>query len=244
VLYGAIVPLNYDKIINPNTLAVNYNVLYITDRGVHALYSHEATLISEPIIDSANRPLLNFLRTAQMAYQHKYGEVIIFNEAAKIYHHAYTFSLGSKVWATRDWHESGEVRRVLNNGKMISQDEYGSIFFYDINNEESPEKSSFRLASRPIKFNTQEFKRIETMVTRLQASTAEYLDIKIEGSNDLVNWATLRDTTTQTASDINIRRTPCSCRYFRVSINCTTKSDVAIMGFDFEYYHRFLHRLR
>lgn len=244
VLYGAIVPLNYDQIINPNTLAVNYNVLYITNRGVHALYSNEASLISEPINDSANRPLLDFLRTAQMAYQHKYGEVIIFNEDAKRYPHAYTFSLGSKVWATRDWHESGEVRRMLNNGKMISQDEYGSIFFYDINDENSPGKSSLRLVSRPIKFSTQEFKRIETMVTRLQASPAEYLDIKIEGSNDLVHWATLRDTTTQTASDVNIRRTPCSCRYFRVSINCTTMSDVAIMGFDFEYYMRFLHRMR
>ena len=82
------------------------------------------------------------------------------------------------------------------------------------------------------------------MVARLQASPAEYLDIKIEGSNDLVYWVTLRDTTTQTASDINIRRTPCSCRYFRVSVDCTTMSDVAIMGFDFEYYIRFLHRLR
>lgn len=248
VLYGSIVPLNYDRIINPNTLAVNYNIIYITDRGVHALYSNEATLISEKINDAANQPLLDFLKTAKFAYQHKYGEVILFNtdrDTAGLLKHprAYTFSLGSKVWGTRDWNGGVVARELLNSGDMIEQIE-NSIILSDLNNEDRAASASFSLVSRPIKFNNQEFKRIETMVARLQASTAVYLDIKIEGSNDLVHWATLRDTTTQTASDINIRRTPCSCRYFRVSVDCTTMSDVAIMGFDFEYYMRFLHRLR
>ena len=248
VLYGAIVPLNYDRIINPNTLAVNYNILYITDRGVHALYSNESALISEQINDAANQPLLDFLRTAKMAYQHKHGEVIFFNTNRETtgllkYPRAYTFSLGAKVWGTRDWNGDVVARELLNSGDMIEQTE-NSIILSDLNNEDRDDTASFRLVSRPISFNTQEFKRIETMVTRLQASPAEYLDIKIEGSNDLVHWVTLRDTTTQTASDINIRRTPCSCRYFRVSVDCTTMSDVAIMGFDFEYYMRFLHRMR
>lgn len=248
VLYGAIVPLNYDRIINPNTLAVNYNILYITDRGVHTLYSNEATLISEAINDAANQPLLDFLRTAKFAYQHKHGEVIFFNtdrDTTGLLKHprAYTFSLGAKVWGTRDWNGGVVARELLNSGDMIEQTE-NSIILSDLNNEDRDDAATFRLVSRPIKFNNQEFKRIETMVTRLQASPAEYLDIKIEGSNDLVHWATLRDTTTQTASDVNIRRTPCSCRYFRVSIDCDTVSDVAVMGFDFEYYMRFLHRMR
>ena len=248
VLYSAAVPLNYDKIINPNTLAVNYNVLYISDRGVHALFSNESVLISEQINDAANQPLLDFLRTAKMAYQHKHGEVILYNTDRDItgmlkYPNAYTFSLGAKAWGTRDWNGGLVSRELLNTGRLIEQSG-ANIALYDLNDEDQSENISFHLVSRPIKFDNQEFKRIDTMVARLQASPADYIDVKIEGSNDLVNWVTLRDTTTQTAHDVLIRRTPCSCRYFRVSVDCTTRIDIAIMGFDFEYYLRFLHRLR
>ena len=249
VLYSAIVPLNYDRIINPNTLAVNYNVLYITSRGVHALFSNESTLLSEAINDAANQPLLEFLATAKMAYQHKFGEVIFYNNdranGVFKYPNAYTFSLGAKVWGTRDWNAEGDLytRELLNNGVMIQQGD-GFAILSDIHEEESTGTTKFHLLSRPMKFNNQEFKRIETLVARLQADPAIEVNVQLQASNDLVTWVTCREVARDTQYDVNIRRTPFSARYFRVSLECTTNGDVSIMGFDFEYYMRFLHRMR
>lgn len=249
VLYGTIVPLNYDRIINPNTLAVNYNVLYITSRGVHALFSNESTLLSEPINDAANQPLLEFLTTAKMAYQHKFGEVIFYNNnrenGAFKYPNAYTFSLGAKVWATRDWNAEGDLymRELLNNGVMIQQGD-GFATLSDIHEEESAGTTKCHFLSRPIKFDSQEFKRIETLVARLQANPPTEVHIELQASNDLVNWMPCREITSVAQRDLNIRRTPYSARYFRIALECTSNGDLAIMGFDFEYYMRFLHRMR
>ena len=249
VLYSAIVPLNYDRIINPHTLAVNYNVLYITSRGVHALHSNESALISEPINDEANRPLLDFLTNAKMAYQHKFGEVIFYNNdranGVFKYPNAYTFSLGAKVWATRDWNAEGDLytRELLNSGVMIQQGD-GFAILSDIHEEESTGTTKCYFLSRPMKFNNQEFKRIETLVARLQADPAIEVNVQLQASNDLVTWVTCREVARDTQYDVNIRRTPFSARYFRVSLECTTNGDVSIMGFDFEYYMRFLHRMR
>lgn len=228
---------------------MNYNVLYITSRGVHALFSNESTLLSEAINDAANQPLLEFLATAKMAYQHKFGEVIFYNNdranGVFKYPNAYTFSLGAKVWATRDWNAEGDLhtRELLNNGVMIQQGD-GFAILSDIHEEESTGTTKCHLLSRPMKFNNQEFKRIETLVARLQADPAIEVNVQLQASNDLVTWVTCREVARDTQYDVNIRRTPFSARYFRVSLECTTNGDVSIMGFDFEYYMRFLHRMR
>ena len=249
VLYSAIVPINYDKVINPNTLAVNHNVLYITSRGVHAMFSNESALVSTPINDAANRPLLGFLATAEMAYQHKYGEVILFNNSVgehgqPKYPNAYTFSLDSKTWATRDWSDRYILRKLISRDATIEQ--YGTqIIVSELNEEDTKIGSRCRLVSRPIKFGSQEFKRIETLITRLQDDNYRpEMTIRIEASNDLDNWVTCREVTTSTKNDLVIRRTPFSARYFRISIDCHVPEDIAINGFDVEYYLRFIHRMR
>ena len=79
ILYSSIIPINYDCIINPKTLAVNYNILYITDRGIMAMSSEGVSLISEPVNDQHNTPPIEFLRTAYLCYHLAHNEVFVWN---------------------------------------------------------------------------------------------------------------------------------------------------------------------
>lgn len=243
VLYSAVVPLNYDRIVNPETLAVNYNVLYITSRGLHAMFSNQASLISEPINDPTNRPLDAFLSTARLCYQHKFGEIILYNTAvdaagARIYPSAYVFSLASKTWSTRDF-----LGHKLNTDEIVHRTGDTSICILDLN-DEADGAISVRLESRPIKLGSMEFKRLETLIARLWATAPLAVDILAEGSVDLRQWLPLRQISTTADRDITLRRTPRSFRYLRITLTATALHDFELAEFDLETYLRFQHRLR
>lgn len=240
ILYESTKPtLNYDKIINPKTLAVNYNVIYIASKGVYALYSNQAELISAAINDRNNMPPIDFLSRADMAYLPKYSEIVFYKENDP---KAYTFSLESKTWSTRDW-DYGYM--IDNHQSVLPGTSLQRI--YDTTEEVrilNPDR--VRLVSRPIKFGNLEFKRIETIVTRMQNDFENFrCDFEIQASNDCVTWTTLRNTGAVTGTyNVLIRRTPFSAKYFRIILDGEAVGDIAISAFDVEYYLRFLHRLR
>ncbi len=243
VLYSAVIPLNYDRIINPDTLAVNYNVIYITERGIHALFSNESSLISGPINDSNNHPLLDFLRTAHLCYQHINNEVMVYNTEEKS-NRAFVFSLDNKTWSTRQF-----VGTKINNDDIIFPRTDDRIRIQRLNEEIAPsahpDGSVFvKFVSRPIKLGSMEFKRLETFIARLVASGSYSTTITLEGSVDLKTWITLREVATSADRDISIRRTPNSFRYLRASFSVIVPDDFELSGYDLEYYTRFLHRLR
>lgn len=250
VLYDFNLPRFYDKIINPDTLAVNGNLLYITSRGLHALFSSGTSLISEALNDQFNVPELDFWKTARLTHQPKYEEVIVYNldkdeNGNAKWPNAYVFSLGNQTWSTRSWVSGSEKLFQMSSRDIVLIDDLFRVF--DCNEElrEEDDTSKIRLVSRPIKFGAMEFKRLETLIPRIEVDAAQPLRITIEASSDLVSWVTLRDISTLTSNHtLTIRRTTCSARYFRIVLEVDVTHNFALSGFDMEYYLRFLHRLR
>lgn len=250
VLYDFDLPRFYDQAINPDTLAVNANLLYITSRGLHALHSSGTSLISEALNDQFNVPELDFWKTAHLTHQPKYEEVIVYNldknESGNAkWPNAYVFSLGNQTWSTRNWVSGSEKLFQTPSRDIVLIDDLFRVF--DCNEEHRNEgyTSTIRLVSRPIKLGSMEFKRMETLIPRIEVDAAQPLRITIEASSDLVSWVTLREISTLTSNHtLTIRRTSCSARYFRITMEVDVTHNFALSGFDMEYYLRFLHRLR
>lgn len=246
VLYSATIPLNYDRIVNPATLAVNHNVLYVTARGIMAMFSNESRLISEPINNLHNTPPLDYLRTAKMCYQPAHNEVIVWNPAHAIGRavagtRAYVFSLDGGYWSTRD------LEGVKLNTDELVVHTSNQFLVLDLSEEEARSGQSvrIRLVTRPLKFGSTEFKRLETFVARLHTQSPQSLRLFFEGSSDLKTWITLRDTGFfRTDRDTLLRRFPGSIRFLRVTLEADLDAGFELAQFDAEYYTRFLHRLR
>ena len=247
ILYSSTIPINYDRIINPITLAVNYNILYITDRGIMAMSSEGVSLISEPVNDQHNTPPIEFLRTAYLCYHPAHNEVFVWNpdqptQKSVSEHAAYVYSLSGNYWITRDMNGM-----KLNTNELIVRDSGDRIRILDIDNEEfrADQVIKVRIVSRPLKLGSTEYKRLETLVLRLHALEPQPIRILIEGSTDLKTWITLRDTGAVSADrDVLLRRFPCSMCYLRLTLEASVASQLDLTRFDMEYYLRFHHRLR
>ncbi|MEG1622795.1 MAG: hypothetical protein RR330_05425 [Alistipes sp.] len=242
VLYATTIPLNQDQITNSNTLTVNHNIIYITPRGIHTLYSNQSKLISEHINDRDNQPPSHYIESAQLFYQPKFNEIIVWNNQSEHnkpkYDYAFVYALDGGYWSTRSF--SG---RRLNNDEIIeNKATIISELAYEGARADLP--LTIHLKSRPIKFGSMEFKRLETLIPRIVSTRNQCINLKIEGSVDKENWLMLRTENLRIDSDITLRRFPLSLRYLRVDMTVSLTDDFEISNFDAEYYLRFVHRLR
>ena len=178
VLYSNILPVNHDQIINPNTCTALETVFYITSRGVHNLRGRSSQLISRQI-ERYTGELTEYLKTAQICFQFKYGDLIVYNPE---YPYAYVYSLASGFWSSRDM-----TGRILNNGQIIMR---GAIAL--LGDETMSCSVDCRIVTRPLKFGTTDFKRLETAVVRIMSQDC-FVHVIAEGSNDCRTWITLRD---------------------------------------------------
>ena len=242
VLYSNIIPINYDRIINPRTLAINYNLIYITEEGVKSISSNQTTLLSKVINDAEDKPLLNYLRDAELLDFNPYGELIIHKPESD---YAFVLALKGGYWATRDFRGTS-----IGSDKLYVCEDYGdnkSHLIFDLSQREEGETRAATLKTRPMKLGSHEFKRLETFIPRLCALGGVQLTIRFYGSNDRVNWAIMREVNTEANTDITLRRFPFSARYIYVEIEIDpvdVNAGFDISSFDIEYYNRFLNRLR
>lgn len=242
-LYARVSPINYDKIINPNVLAINGALVYITERGIHLLSSEGTTIISTPIHDKSNLPPLEFLRTCQMFYPKEHNEVV-FLDPSRTITLAYIFNLDGMYWSTRDL-----VGEKLNTDELID-----GATIYDLANEDEAKGLPIDITSRPMKLGNLEFKRMETFIPRLYSGSDPIsLSIGISGSLDGKMYASLRDETLeniprQSINPLVLRRTPFSAKYFQFSLSLSpTESgtfDPTITNIDIEWYRKLRHRMR
>ncbi len=230
VLYSNIIPVNHDRITNPMTCAAAYAVFYVTSRGLYALQGRKSQLISLPLGIGEDR-LQEYLQTADIHYQFKYGDLIVFN---KNHPYAYVYSVSKGVWSSRDM-----AGTVLNNDEIVTSE---GIRLLD---DEAPQGAvECMIVTRPLKFGNTEFKRLETLIARIESSDC-YAHVTVEGSHDGRTWIGLRDAWKNiTSRDILLRRTAMSCRFFRLKIHLTAHAPLSIFGVDAEYYLRFTGRLR
>ena len=224
VLYARIVPLNKDVIIDGTPIiTADRSIVYITSRGVMALNGTKSSCISTYMHD----PLSNFLdyvRTLTvMFYLASYDELVLFNNT---HTYAYVFSGKYNVWFTRDI----DVIRIISPRLFAN-----STGIYDyIDRESNDTYKRSEILTRPIKLGNYETKRIDILIARLQARN---FVLRLEGTNDLVLWETLR-----VSDRARIRRSLQSYRYFRIGLSSDAALTV-ISGFDIELYNRFVRHL-
>jgi hypothetical protein len=242
-LYATVNPINYDKIINPNTLAINGAIVYITEKGVHLLTDEGSAIISGPIHGSDGRPPLDFLRTCQIMWPKEHNEVIFHNPCDGI-GTAYVFNLDAEYWSTRSL-----TGTKINTDEMVSRDT-----IYDLSNEDAAKPLSGAISTRPIKLGNVEFKRVDTIIPRMSTGTSPVaFSTTALGSVDGSTYHRLRSISgTLEAKKVNpivIRRTPFSAKYLSLifsfeAANGEGNFDPSITHIDFEWYTKFQRRMR
>ena len=241
-LYSSVVAINYDKIINPNTLAINGAIVYITEKGVHLLTSQGSQIISSPIHGEDGMPDLAFLKSCKILYPKQYNEFALYNDNG-LYPSAFIFNLDTGYWSTR----------TLTGKKLNTDELYNDNKIYDLGDEDETKFLPVSIQTRPIKLGNVELKRLETIIPRFQVGNSHPLaSMSIDGSIDGSTYMRLRTIQPmEFYSRLNpfvIRRTPFSAKYFKLRMDITPieGEDYApsITNIDFEWYARFVRRMR
>lgn len=242
-LYASVAAINYDKIINPNTLAINGAIVYITEKGVHLLTPQGTQVISTPIHNSAGMPPLDFLRTCKIIHPKQYNEIVLLNEdsAEGI---AYVFNLDAAYWSTRD----------LKGRKLNTDELYYGNTIYDLADEDESKALPVEITTRPIKLGNVEFKRLETIIPRMSTNDKMVvLDMDVDGSVDGHSYSELRKVVNMElephrTNPITLRRTPFSAKYFKCHMLMEPEQgetfNPSITHIDLEWYLRFVRRMR
>jgi hypothetical protein len=241
-LYARTDALNYDKVINPNTLAVKSGIIYITEKGVHFMRDRESIVISTPIHDINGVPPLSFLRECKLIFSKQYNEVILFNEESED-GRAYIYNLDNGYWSTRDL-----TGKKINTDVLVKDN---TIF--DLTTEDAMGASlRATLSTRPIKLGDVEFKRIESIIPRMSTgATVAMVDFNLSGSTDGSNYLPLRtwngEIDLRKVNPLVLRRTPFSAKYFKVAMTFEAeigeRLTASITHFDIEWYRRFRRRM-
>lgn len=232
-VYSAVIPISYDKIIQPNTLAVNYNVLFVTKEGIMALSSQGIKPISQEL-DNLNGNLPEWMKTTKLMHLPRFNEIVATDLENNL---LYVYSANQQVWSTRDI-KSG---RILNNGEIVVDN---NVIYDLLNEDDSTTNTEVTLLTRPIKLGTMELKRLETFILRFEASSAQTLRVQLQGLTDTGNWINFREVSVYTNRDILIRRVPLSAKYLRVKVVGEVTDDIRVIAMEMEYYLRLLHRMR
>lgn len=230
-LYARVDAINHDKIINPNTLAVNNMIVYVTENGIKLLSGESHAIISAPIHDANGVPPIDFLRACKMTWIKNYNEILFHTPELRM---AYVYNLDKGFWSTRDF-----------AGNTISPDELvNGSHVYDLTQEDRKATLDGSITTRPVKLNSLGFKRLETIIPRLSPNAEDWA-LRIRGAlSPALDWKDIRSVRATTKPAI-IRRTPFSAKYFQFALTAYDMQDsFAITNIDVEYYHRFRHRLR
>lgn len=229
-LYARVDPINHDKIINPNTLAVNNMVVYITEEGIKLLSGSTATIISSPISGVEHFLYPAFLKTCKMVWIKAHNEIMFFMDGDNI---ALIYNLENGFWCSRDIEGSKINTDELVSGRGIYSME-----------EDDSQPLGCLLVTRPIKLGSLGFKRLETIIPRVSPmSNGWFIDV-VGALSPALSWRLLKTIEANKNRPVIIRRTPFSAKYFQIRLEIPGDNRFYISNIDVEYYHRFRHRLR
>lgn len=238
VLYARNIPILSQSIVEgTNAVEGNGAVFFVSTSGVTVIVRGHISNVSEQmrrwaglIASDATLPdFEKYIRAARLMFNRNESELIVYNPS---YNYAYVYSLLGKYWTRREWDASVESCF----GEIITASGVASLF------EEDPERpaSSCKLVTRPLKFGSLEYTRLETLAARIRWGEGSRFTLSIEGSDDGMRWVPLRAESNQPS----IRRTSSSFRYHRIQLAGSVADCLAITHFDVEFYNKFVHRLR
>lgn len=238
VLYARTIPiLSRTLLEGTNAVEGDGTIFFISTSGITAIVRGQIATISDAMkrwsgLRPADTGLADFdeyTQAARLLFNRKASELIVYNPA---YPDAYIYSLSGSYWTRRAW--EGFVEPYFD--ELATTSGVASLSEEDV---ERP-VSECRLITRPLKFGSLEYKRIETLVARMRYGGSTSFELSVEGSDDAIRWFPLRSEQNRAM----IRRTPSSFRYHRVRLAGSVDDYLAITHFDVEFYHKFVHRLR
>lgn len=243
-LYSNIIPINYDVIINPSTIAINGAIMYITERGVHILSNQGSQIISTPIHKANGMPDIEFLRGAVFIHPKQRNEVLLYNSAKN---KAFVYNLDAEYWSTRDM-----TGIKINTDELVDNT---NGYIYNINSEDDSSYLECSIATRPIKLGNVEFKRLETIIPRINVGSYGCAsDFTVYASNDGNRYINVlsddeRELQPLTNNPLVYRRLCFSAKYYKFGINLyhlhgKDSFDPSISHIDIEWYRRFSRRMR
>ena len=134
--------------------------------------------------------------------------------------------------------------RKQNTDTVATVDAADGILLSEFNDEEAGPQVLATIITRAVKLGTTEYKRLETIIARLQAEQAVTVAMKIEGSDNCEAWSELRNENFSTPGNTLIRRTPASFKYVRFSLSVSTTDYFSLTSIDMEYYLKIFHHMR
>lgn len=242
-LYSNIIPINYDVIINPSTIAIDGAIMYITERGVHILSNQGSQVISTPIHKANGMPDIEFLKDAVFIHPKQRNEVLLHNSTQK---KTYVYNLDARYWSTRDM-----TGVKINTDELVDKD---NKCIYDLNDEnENAEGLIATIVTRPVKLGNVEYKRLETIIPRIcigQIDAAVGMKVYAidEQSISLLREIASEPYDPNAINPIVLRRVPYSAKYFQIELKFAPEQGSqyfpTITHIDFEWYRRFSRRMR
>lgn len=243
-VYSNIIPINYDVIINPSTIAINGAIMYITERGVHILSNQGSQIISTPIHKANGMPDIEFLKDAVFIHPKQRNEVLLYNSAKN---KAFVYNLDAEYWSTRDM-----TGIKINTDELVDNT---NGYIYNINSEDDSSYLECTIATRPIKLGNVDYKRLETIIPRMNTGSSNCLcDIYVDASQDGNSYGNLISyEETELSSNVNnplvFRRVPYSAKYYKFGINLYHLQgeggfNPSFTHIDIEWYRRFSRRMR
>lgn len=240
ILYGNTEIVNHDIVNNPNTFAVNGAVIYSCTEGLKALSGRTATLLSEAI-DNANGAKRDW-SNASFGINRVFNELVVAENDR-----VHLLDLDTKAWSKRNDNIYHIELRIVDNILTGIDERELTTELYDINKETpitSTNKKMITFKTRPIKFGTQGFKKISTLIARWQASAAPKLTFTIEGSNDCKEWVEFKKESVTSMEEFGFRGIGPSARFFRVTITGDVPSFCSLLYLDAETTNKYNYQLR
>lgn len=232
VLYAGTEIINHDRLVNPNTIALNGSVVYACEEGLKALAGRQAVRISADI-DTKDGEWLNWEK-AQFGVNWRFGELL-----CKIGADTYLYNVGAGVWSSRN-----DIVGSLASGYVGEVTKQGALYIIDIN-KEAVEEMEVSIVTRPLKFESTNFKKIDTMIARIASIEGCQWKIEVLSSNDCRKWSTIKTVVVEeNLADIGIRRFSQSARFFRLSLSGTMQGIVPLTQIDMTIQDRYNNKLR
>lgn len=239
--------LNNAKSVTPT----DFGVVFTTDRGLMIISGVEVQEMSEKVegdfFDFTNAESFDYLAVGKNAVSHK--ELVLLSDSvtktefkqyisgAKIgynfneyeivlsnnnYSYSYIYSLRYKLWYKR----TGSASEFVNDYPNMYFLDNGTL--YDINRDDTTKSTQTMFLSRPIKFNTQDFKQAFRSIIRglfhlPKKENSGNIHELVVTSDDLT--PTVRDIVlTEKAFDKTITLTPFECTFREIELVAPTLS--------------------
>ena len=241
ILYGSTEIVNHDITNNPKTIAVNGAVIYACTEGLKALSGRTAVLLSEAI-DMRNGEKRSW-NNATFGVNRMFNELVVDVEGE-----IHLLDLDTKAWSSRGFSNGNFVgTHIVGDIYAAESEDTNCTELYSINREDAISKSNpvtIGIVSRPIKFGTQGFKKLSSLVARWQASEAPNLTFTIDGSNDCKTWTTFKQGKVTTTQEFGFRGIGPSARFFRVRFSGNVHSFCTLLHLDTETIDKYNYQLR